>query len=48
MPTAPAVINAIDRAIGVRIKSIPATKDKVLLGFLGKQLAEDSEDESDE
>jgi aldehyde oxidoreductase len=37
MPTAPAVINAIDDAIGVRITSLPASRDKVLLGFLGKQ-----------
>ena len=36
MPTAPAIINAIDDAIGVRVKDIPATKDKVLLGYLAK------------
>ena len=42
MPTAPAVTNAIDRAIGVRIKTIPATKDKVLLGFLEKKRQEQS------
>ena len=30
MPTAPAVINAIDNAIGVRITSIPATRDKLV------------------
>jgi CO/xanthine dehydrogenase Mo-binding subunit len=30
MPTAPAVINAIDNAIGIRIKSIPATRDKIV------------------
>jgi CO/xanthine dehydrogenase Mo-binding subunit len=36
MPTAPAVINAIDNAIGVRVKDLPATKDKVLLGYLAK------------
>jgi CO/xanthine dehydrogenase Mo-binding subunit/xanthine dehydrogenase iron-sulfur cluster and FAD-binding subunit A len=36
MPTAPAIINAIDNAIGVRIKDLPATKDKVLLGLLSK------------
>jgi CO/xanthine dehydrogenase Mo-binding subunit/aerobic-type carbon monoxide dehydrogenase small subunit (CoxS/CutS family) len=39
-PTAPAIINAIDNAIDVRIRDIPATKDKVLLGFLGSQLRE--------
>ncbi len=37
MPTAPAVINAIDNAIGVRITSLPATRDKVLLGLLQKK-----------
>jgi len=37
MPTAPAVINAINNSIGVRIKDIPATKDKVLLGLLNKR-----------
>ncbi|MBN1318764.1 MAG: xanthine dehydrogenase family protein molybdopterin-binding subunit, partial [Anaerolineales bacterium] len=39
MPTAPAVVNSINNAIGVRIKSIPATKDKVLLGMIGKRQA---------
>lgn len=43
MPTAPAVINAISNAIGVRIKDLPATKDKVLLGLLNKKLREDNE-----
>ena len=37
MPTAPAIINAIDDAIGVRITSIPATRDKVLLAFRQSQ-----------
>jgi CO/xanthine dehydrogenase Mo-binding subunit len=36
------VVNAIDRAIGVRIKTIPATKDKVLLGYLEKKRQEQS------
>jgi len=43
MPTAPAAINAINNAIGVRIKDLPATKDKVLLGLLNKKLQEDNE-----
>ena len=33
VPTAPAIINAIYDAVGVRVKSLPATKDKVLLGI---------------
>jgi CO/xanthine dehydrogenase Mo-binding subunit len=30
IPTAPAVANAISRAIGVRIRSLPITREKVL------------------
>lgn len=40
MPTAPAVVNSINNAVGVRIKSIPATKDKVLAGIINKRNAE--------
>jgi CO/xanthine dehydrogenase Mo-binding subunit len=34
MPTAPAVINAIDNATGIRIRSIPATRDKIMAAIL--------------
>ncbi len=37
MPTAPAIINAIDNAVGVRIKGLPATRDKVLAGLGAKK-----------
>jgi CO/xanthine dehydrogenase Mo-binding subunit len=30
---APAIVNAIDNAIGVRINEIPATPDRVLIGY---------------
>jgi CO/xanthine dehydrogenase Mo-binding subunit len=30
LPTAPAVINALSRAIGVRIRRLPATPERVL------------------
>lgn len=36
-PTAPAIINAIYDAVGVRINSLPATKDKVLAALKSKQ-----------
>jgi aldehyde oxidoreductase len=29
-PTAPAIINAINNAVGVRINDLPATSDKIL------------------
>lgn len=36
-PTAPAIINAIDDAIGVRIADLPATKEKVLRALQEKR-----------
>jgi len=33
---APAIVNAIDNAIGVRLNQIPATPDRVLMGFKKK------------
>ncbi len=36
VPTAPAVCNAIYDAVGVRIKHLPATKERVLLGMKKK------------
>lgn len=32
-PTAPAIINAIYNATGVRIRDLPATREKVLFGL---------------
>lgn len=37
VPTAPAIINAIYDAIGVRITSLPATPEKVLAGLAAKK-----------
>ncbi len=34
---APAIINAIDNAIRVRLSQIPATPDRVLMGFKREQ-----------
>lgn len=39
VPTAPAIINAIYDAIGVRITSLPATPEKVLAGLAAKKAA---------
>lgn len=39
VPTAPAIINAIYDAIGVRITSLPATPEKVLAGLAAKKTA---------
>jgi CO/xanthine dehydrogenase Mo-binding subunit len=36
-PTAPAIINAIYDAIGVRISDLPATKDKILAALKEKE-----------
>jgi xanthine dehydrogenase molybdenum-binding subunit len=36
VPTAPALINAIYDAIGVRIKSLPATPEKILAALKGR------------
>ncbi|MCO8145651.1 molybdopterin-dependent oxidoreductase [Rhodovulum tesquicola] len=37
VPTAPAIINAIHDAVGVRIRSLPATPEKVLAAIAEKQ-----------
>ena len=40
VPTAPAIMNAIHDAIGVRITSLPATPEKVLAALKAKQQSE--------
>ena len=37
VPTAPAIMNAIYDAIGVRIKSLPATPEKILMALADKK-----------
>lgn len=37
LPTTPAIINAISRAIGCRLRSIPATAERVLAAIVGMQ-----------
>jgi CO/xanthine dehydrogenase Mo-binding subunit len=37
---APAIVNAIDNAIGVRINEIPATPDRILMSYKRKQSGE--------
>jgi aldehyde oxidoreductase len=39
IPTAPAILNAIHDAIGVRIHKIPATPDRVRAAILAKGLS---------
>jgi len=40
IPTAPAILNAIHDAIGVRIRRIPATPDRVRAAILAKDISE--------
>jgi CO/xanthine dehydrogenase Mo-binding subunit len=40
VPTAPAILNAIHDAVGVRITSLPATSEKVLAAIKAKRAAE--------
>lgn len=37
VPTAPAILNAIHDAVGVRITSLPATAEKVLAAIKAKR-----------
>jgi CO/xanthine dehydrogenase Mo-binding subunit len=37
LPTAPAIVNAISRAIGYRIRQIPATPERVLEAIIASQ-----------
>lgn len=43
VPTAPAIMNAIYDAIGVRIKSLPATPEKILQALRDRKAAEQTE-----
>ena len=37
LPTAPAIVNAIQNAVGVRIRDLPATPEKILRALRQKQ-----------
>jgi len=37
LPTASAIVNAIQDAVGVRIRELPATPEKILKALLEKQ-----------
>jgi CO/xanthine dehydrogenase Mo-binding subunit len=39
IPTAPAILNAIYDAVGVRIRKIPATPDRVRAAILSRNIA---------
>ena len=39
IPTAPAILNAITEAIGVRITQLPATRQRVLAAMAGADAA---------
>jgi CO/xanthine dehydrogenase Mo-binding subunit len=36
LPSTPAIINGVSRAIGVRIRSIPATPERILSAIQGR------------
>ena len=38
LPTAPAIVNAIQNAVGVRIRDLPATPEKILKALQEKEL----------
>jgi CO/xanthine dehydrogenase Mo-binding subunit len=38
LPTAPAIVNAIQNAVGVRIRNLPATPEKILKALQEKEL----------
>jgi CO/xanthine dehydrogenase Mo-binding subunit len=44
VPTAPAIINAIENAVGVRITSLPATPEKVLAAIYASKTGEAAAD----
>jgi len=37
LPTAPAIVNAIQDAVGVRIRDLPVTPEKILMALREKQ-----------
>ncbi|MFY9674335.1 MAG: hypothetical protein WAK13_07765, partial [Terriglobales bacterium] len=37
IPTAPAILNALHDAVGIRLKRVPATPDRVRAAILEKQ-----------
>jgi CO/xanthine dehydrogenase Mo-binding subunit len=39
IPIAPIVANAVEDAIGIRIKSMPITAEKIALAIKGKELS---------
>jgi CO/xanthine dehydrogenase Mo-binding subunit len=43
LPTAPAIVNAIQDAVGVRIRDLPATPEKILKALQEKELQEKNE-----
>ena len=43
VPTAPAVMNAIYDAIGIRITSLPATPEKILAALADRRAAQEGE-----
>jgi CO/xanthine dehydrogenase Mo-binding subunit len=40
LPTAPAIVNAIQNAVGVRIRNLPATPEKILTALEEKRFRE--------
>jgi CO/xanthine dehydrogenase Mo-binding subunit len=42
VPTAPAIMNAIYDAVGVRITSLPASPEKIIAALKAKETAEES------
>ena len=38
VPTAPAIVNAIQNAIGVRIKELPISQEKILVALKEKSI----------
>ena len=45
LPATPAIINAMSRAIGVRLREIPATPERVLRAMMHRRISETTNDE---